>query len=150
MSSSPSPFALHISRLGFRIHSDGYEALQSEDAPSTGGNTLEPQSRDSAVRNHEQWKIVAAEVLTKRGDFFFSTMSGGKLHAIGREVSIDSFPVPGNQQATLQKAKQVRAVPLAPADPSAQNRTVALSANAIKAAAPRNGTERSTKAEDSL
>ncbi|MFZ1745720.1 MAG: putative metalloprotease CJM1_0395 family protein [Nitrospirales bacterium] len=96
---------------------------------------MEPQSRDSEVRNHEQWQIAAPGVLIKGGDFFLFTKSGKKLYAVGGEVSIDTSPVPGKPQATLQKAQQIRAAPLAPADPSAQDGAVALSANAFEAAA---------------
>ena len=97
---------------------------------------MEPQSRDSEVRNHEQWQIAAPGVLIKGGDFFLSTKSGRKLYAVGAEVSIDTSPVPGKPQATSQKDQQIRAAAfVAPADPSAQDRAVALSAIAFGAAA---------------
>lgn len=96
---------------------------------------MEPQGRDSEFRNHEQSHIASPGILTKLGDFFLTTKSGGKLYAVGGKVRIDHSPATGNPQATLQKSQQILATPLAPADPSAQDRAVALSANAFEAAA---------------
>ncbi len=79
--------------------------------------------------------MSAAGVLTTLGDFFPSTKSGGKLYAVGGKVRIDPSPATGNPQATLQKAQKFRAAALVPADPSAQDRAVTLSAKAIEATA---------------
>jgi ribosomal protein L12E/L44/L45/RPP1/RPP2 len=43
--------------------------------------------------------------------------------------------VSGNPEATIQKAKQIRAAALAPADPSTQDRAVAASASAMESQA---------------
>ncbi|HNP97299.1 MAG TPA: putative metalloprotease CJM1_0395 family protein [Cyclobacteriaceae bacterium] len=110
---------------------------------------MEPQSRDSEFRNHEQSHIASPGILTKWGIFFLFTKSDGKIYAVGGEVSIDTyFSCPSNPQATLQKSQQIRAAPLAPADPSAQDRAVALSANALEAAA-RQELQRKTNEESS-
>ncbi|WNM61008.1 putative metalloprotease CJM1_0395 family protein [Candidatus Nitrospira neomarina] len=93
---------------------------------------MEPQSRDSEFRTHEQSHIASAGVLTKWSDFLLSSKSDEILYAVGGEVSIDiSFSCP-NPQATLQKAQHIRAAALVPADPSAQDRAVALSAKPLK------------------
>jgi SprA-related family len=137
ISSSPSPFSLYTSPLRLQRHSDGQKSKQSQETPSTEKKDIvKLQNRDHEVRNHEQAHIAASGGLTKGGaSFSFQRGSDGKLYAVGGEVSIDTSPVPGNPQATIQKAQQIRAAALAPADPSAQDRAVAMSAKALEAAA---------------
>ncbi len=84
--------------------------------------------RDREVRTHEQahqsigGKYAGAMSLTyERGP-------DGKNYAVGGEVSIDTGPVPGNPQATLDKAETIRRAALAPAEPSNQDRRVASEA----------------------
>ncbi len=137
ISSSTSPFSLHNSPLALQNHSDGNKTKQSHEAPSIQKKDIvELQTRDREVRNHEQAPIAASGGLAKGGaSFSFQRGSDGKFYAVGGEGSIDTSPIPGNPQATIQKAQQFRAAALAPADPSAQDRAVAVSANAIEAAA---------------
>jgi hypothetical protein len=52
----------------------------------------------------------------------------GAQYAIGGEVSIDTAPVDGDPQATIEKMRTVRAAALAPAEPSPQDRAVAAQA----------------------
>lgn len=61
----------------------------------------------------------------------------GKQYAVSGEVSLDTSPVPDNPAATLQKAQQIKAAAMAPANPSPQDRRVAAEAGAmaLKAAA---------------
>ena len=94
------------------------------------------QERDREVRAHEQAHIAAAGGLAKGGaSFTFQRGPDGKQYAIGGEVNIDTSPVSGNPEATIRKAKQIRAAALAPADPSAQDRAIAASAAALEAQA---------------
>lgn len=94
------------------------------------------RKRDQEVRTHEQAHIAAAGGLAKGGaNFSFQRGADGKQYAVGGEVNIDTSPVSGNPEATIQKAKQIRAAALAPADPSAQDRAVAASASALEAQA---------------
>lgn len=94
------------------------------------------RKRDQEVRTHEQAHIAAAGGLTKGGaTFSFQQGPDGKHYAVGGEVNIDTSPVSGNPEATVRKAKQIRAAALAPADPSAQDRAVAASATALEAQA---------------
>ena len=91
------------------------------------------RKRDQEVRTHEQAHIAAAGGLAKGGaTLSFQRGADGKQYAVGGEVNIDTSPVSGNPQATIQKAKQIRAAALAPADPSAQDRAVAASASALE------------------
>jgi len=93
---------------------------------------------DQAVRAHEAAHMAAGGGLV-RGGAAYSYQRGpdGKNYAVGGEVSIDTSPVADNPAATLQKAQQIKAAALAPADPSPQDRKVAAmaSAMALKAAA---------------
>jgi len=59
----------------------------------------------------------------------------GRTYAVGGEVSLDTSSVPGDPEATLRKAQQVKAAALAPANPSAQDRAVAASAESMAAQA---------------
>ena len=94
------------------------------------------RERDHQVRAHEQAHVAAAGGLAKGGaTFSFQRGPDGKQYAVGGEVSIDTSPVSGNPEATIRKAKQIRAAALAPADPSAQDRAVAASANTLEAQA---------------
>ncbi|MDH3503773.1 MAG: putative metalloprotease CJM1_0395 family protein [Nitrospirota bacterium] len=137
MNISPSPLSLHNPPIGLQKHSRGPESNQSQGTLSTGENDIvELQNRDREVRNHEQAHIAASGGLSRGGaSFSYQRGSDGKLYAVGGEVSIDTSPVPSNPQATIQKAQQIRAAALAPADPSAQDRAVATSANSMEATA---------------
>ena len=94
------------------------------------------RQRDREVRTHEQAHLAAAGGLATGGaTFSFQRGPDGKQYAVGGEVSIDASPVSGNPAATLRKAEQIRAAALAPANPSAQDRAVAASANSLEAQA---------------
>jgi hypothetical protein len=54
---------------------------------------------------------------------------------VGGEVSIDTSSVPGDPEATMQKARDVRRAALAPASPSAQDQMVAAKAAQMEAEA---------------
>ena len=94
------------------------------------------RKRDLEVRAHEQAHIAAAGGLAQGGaTFSFQRGPDGKQYAVGGEVSIDTSPVSGNPNATIQKAQQIRVAALAPANPSSQDRAVAASATALEAQA---------------
>ena len=59
----------------------------------------------------------------------------GKNYAVGGEVSIDVSRVNGDPQATLAKARTIRAAALAPAQPSSQDFAVAAKAGQLEAEA---------------
>ena len=73
---------------------------------------------------------MAAAAGLVRGGMSFSYQTGpdGRRYAVGGEVSIDSSPVADDPQATLDKARQIQAAALAPAEPSSQDRAVAAQA----------------------
>ena len=94
------------------------------------------RAQDLKVRAHEQAHQAAAAGLAKGGaNFTFERGPDGKQYAVAGEVSIDTAPVPEDQEATIRKARQIRAAALAPADPSPQDRAVASQATAMEAQA---------------
>lgn len=121
----------------------GQEAGSSEQKGSSGTLTPEEQqqvdklkSRDAEVRAHEAAHLATAGQYAKGGaSFTFQTGPDGNRYAIGGEVSIDSSAVSGDPRATIQKAQQIRAAALAPANPSSQDQKVAAAASEMQAKA---------------
>ncbi len=93
------------------------------------------QETDRQVRTHEQAHLAAGAGLAKGGATFdYETGPDGKKYAVGGEVQIDTS-AERDPSATLRKAEQIKRAALAPADPSAQDRGVAASADAMAAKA---------------
>ncbi|MCK5913057.1 MAG: hypothetical protein KAG12_04215 [Desulfuromusa sp.] len=95
----------------------------------------ELQVRDHEVRAHEAAHAAAGGAYTGAPTYTFERGPDGQSYAVGGAVSIDISPIKGDPQATLQKAQQVRAAALAPAEPSAQDMRVAQKAQAMASAA---------------
>ncbi|MDF1793290.1 MAG: putative metalloprotease CJM1_0395 family protein [Thalassobaculaceae bacterium] len=92
----------------------------------------ELQQRDQEVRRHEAAHAAAGGQHAGAPKFSYQQGPDGRQYAIGGSVSIDTSPVKGDPEATLQKARQVRAAALAPADPSGQDKSVAAAASALE------------------
>lgn len=110
---------------------------QTTDELGTAGLRLiqELKSRDQAVRAHELAHLAAAGQFARGGaQFEYRVGPDGKRYAVGGEVSIDSSRESDPQQ-TLEKAEAIRQAALAPADPSSQDRRVAMQATAMAAQA---------------
>ncbi len=90
---------------------------------------VELKQRDRVVRAHELAHMTAGAGLVTRGaSYTYQTGPDGQRYAVGGEVGIDVSP--GRTPAeTLSRAERIRAAALAPADPSAQDRQVAASAD---------------------
>lgn len=87
------------------------------------------KARDREVRVHEQAHVAAGGQYVTSGPIYqYQTGPDGNKYAVGGEVGIDTSPISGDPQATLQKAIQIQAAALAPAEPSAQDRKVASAA----------------------
>lgn len=113
----------------------------SDDTEATGAGQLteeeqqvvrELQQRDREVRQHEAAHAAAGGQYAGSPQFTYQSGPDGRQYAVGGSVSIDTSPVDGDPAATLQKARQIRAAALAPADPSAQDRSVASAAGALE------------------
>lgn len=90
---------------------------------------------DRNVRAHEQAHLAAAGGLAMSGaTFTYRRGPDGQQYAVGGEVSIDVSPGKTPQE-TINKAERIKAAALAPADPSAQDRSVASSAAQMQAQA---------------
>lgn len=89
------------------------------------------QQRDREVRAHEAAHAAVGGAYAGSPSYSMQRGPDGKSYAVGGEVTIDISPVKGDPQATLQKAQQVRAAALAPAQPSAQDMKVAQRAQAM-------------------
>ena len=93
----------------------------------------ELQLRDREVKAHEAAHAAAGGAYAGSPSYTFKRGPDGKTYATGGEVSIDVSPVAGDPEATLQKAQQIQAAALAPAEPSAQDMKVAQRAQAMAA-----------------
>lgn len=96
---------------------------------------------DAKVRAHELAHQAAGGQYASGPSYQYQRGPDGGLYAVAGEVSIDTSPVPGDAQATIAKANQIRAAALAPADPSAQDRSVANAAAQLAARASAEATK---------
>lgn len=134
----------------------------SKDTQNNSGNTpvtqlseedlkqvQELKQRDLEVRTHEAAHLAAAgKYATGGASFEYKRGPDGKSYAVGGEVGIDTSPIAGDPQATLQKAQQIRAAAQAPANPSSQDRQVAASASQMEAKARQEIAELALNGED--
>lgn len=114
-------------------------------AKSVSGEELTPEeqqqvaelkARDSEVRAHEAAHLAAAGPYATGGPSFeYQTGPDGKKYAIGGSVQIDSGPISGDPEATIEKARIIRSAALAPASPSSQDQKVAAAASQMEAEA---------------
>ena len=86
---------------------------------------------DSEVRAHEQAHKAVGGQYTGAISYSYQAGPDGKRYAVGGEVPIDVSPIPGDPQATITKMTVVSAAATAPANPSAQDRTVAAEASRL-------------------
>lgn len=91
------------------------------------------KARDREVRAHEQAHVAAAGPYVQSGPHYeYETGPDGRRYAVAGHVNIDTAPVPGDPEATIQKAQVIRAAALAPAEPSAQDQKVAAQATKME------------------
>ncbi len=91
------------------------------------------KARDAEVRAHEQaHKGAGGQYVSGGITYRYQTGPDGKQYAVAGEVSIDTSKAPGNPEATIQKARIIRKAANAPAQPSAQDRSVASQATAME------------------
>lgn len=88
--------------------------------------------RDREVRSHEQAHQAVGGQYAGAMSLTYTTGPDGKRYAVAGEVGIDISPVPGDPQATVDKAERIRRAALAPAEPSAQDRAVAAQASQLQ------------------
>ncbi len=98
--------------------------------------TAELKVTDTKVRAHELAHMSAgAGLITSGASFTYEKGPDGRQYAVAGEVGIDTSPVAGDPEATIAKMRQVRSAAMAPANPSAQDLSVAAAASVQEAQA---------------
>ncbi len=135
----------------FTLSKEGLEALSAEvgHGPATEGESGAPhelspedkeevrrlEARDREVRTHEEAHKAAAGGLASSGPTYeYETGPDGKRYAVGGEVGI-RMAEGRTPEETLANAQRIQAAALAPASPSAQDRSVAAQAKLMEAEA---------------
>lgn len=112
-------------------------------APATVGEltsqeqqqVMQLQQTDRLVRAHEQAHLsVGADLVRGGPSFSYQTGPDHQRYAVAGEVSID-VSAASTPQETIPKAQHIRATALAPADPSAQDNSVAAQASRLESLA---------------
>lgn len=94
------------------------------------------KARDQEVRLHERAHLAAAGGYATGGaSYSYQVGPDGRRYAIGGEVGIDTSPVSGDPEATIQKAIIVQRAALAPVHPSSQDYQVQAQAAQMEAQA---------------
>lgn len=86
---------------------------------------------DAKVRAHERAHTAAGGQYAGAPSYSYTRGPDGRMYATAGEVSID-IGAENDPRATLQKAAQVAAAALAPADPSGADRAVAAAAQKLR------------------
>ena len=90
---------------------------------------------DREVRAHEQAHLsVGADLVRGGASFTYELGPDNRRYAISGEVTIDTSPG-RTPEETIPKAQHIRATALAPADPSAQDFSVATKASRMESGA---------------
>jgi hypothetical protein len=111
---------------------DDKKAAKQQLTPADRQLIAELQSRDREVHAHEGAHKAVGGALVGNATFSYQTGPDGRRYAIGGEVSIDSG-AEREPRATIAKMQRVVAAALAPAEPSAQDRSVAGQARSTMA-----------------
>ena len=123
-----------------RVRGDDAQSGRRGD-PEKAGEDQELQevrelaARDREVRSHEQAHAAVGGKYAGSPVYEFVRGPDGVSYAVGGEVSIDTSPIPGDPEATIAKAQQIRRAANAPAEPSSQDRRVAAEASLMEAEA---------------
>ena len=119
----------------------GDRALGAQDSsfaqpdPAESAQIRELAARDREVRQHELALKSAAGSLAGAISFDYQRGPDGRLYAVGGEVDIRTTPASNDPADVVAYAEQVIRAALAPAEPSSQDRQVAVQARAMLAQA---------------
>ena len=91
----------------------------------------ELEARDKEVRRHEEAHSSVGGKYASAPEYETAQGPDGKEYAVGGNVQIDTSPIENDPEATLTKSEIVEQAALAPAQPSAQDLSVAASARAM-------------------
>lgn len=104
------------------------QRIEKENQDAERDQIQELSARDREVRAHEQAHAAVAGQYGSSPTYSFVRGPDGVSYAIGGEVQIDTSSIPGDPEATLRKAQQLRRAANAPAEPSGQDSSVAAQA----------------------
>ena len=114
------------------FNSENQQHLNSNEEALTDEERREVEElkkRDAEVKRHEQAHFRAGGQYASPPKYEYTTGPDGQRYAVGGSVEIDTSAVPGDPEATLQKARIIKRAALAPEEPSAQDRRVAREAD---------------------
>ena len=92
----------------------------------------ELSARDREVRAHEAAHAAVGGQYAGAPSYTFQRGPDGVSYAVGGEVSISTGGIANDPQATIAKARRIKAAANAPADPSSQDRQVAAQASQLE------------------
>lgn len=119
-----------------RVNEGGQARQPGELSEEEKKEVQELKETDRRVKAHERAHLAAAAGISVSGaQFEYQRGPDGVLYAVGGEVNIDTSPVRGDPQATLEKAQKIERAALAPVDPSPQDYKVAAQARQMAAEA---------------
>lgn len=130
----PGP-VLRMDSISISLTQGGETGKLGELTPEEEKQVQELKARDKEVRQHEEAHARAGAPYTGQPSFEFQRGPDGQQYAIGGEVAIDTAPIAGDPEATIRKMEVVKRAAAAPAEPSAQDRSVAAQADAQMQAA---------------
>lgn len=127
-SASPDQRPAGLNQASFASSGDSEPGELTEEEQQ---QVRELQARDQEVRAHEQAHARVGGQYAGAPRYEFVTGPDGRRYAVSGSVSIDVSPVPGDPEATANKARTVQRAALAPAEPSGQDRRVAQEAGEL-------------------
>lgn len=115
-------------------HTNKSQASDSQEQKQILDEVRRLAQRDREVRSHEAAHAAVGGSYAGSPSYEFKRGPDGKQYAVSGEVSIDVGKA-SNPEATIDKMQQVKAAALAPAQPSAADRSVAATALRIESEA---------------
>jgi hypothetical protein len=104
--------------------------------PEEQQQVAELKARDQEVRTHEMAHVAAGgQYVTSGPSYEYEVGPDGRGYAVAGSVGIDTSPVSGDPEATIEKMQTVVAAAMAPAQPSGQDQKVAAAARQAEAKA---------------
>jgi hypothetical protein len=139
-STSPGGAATGGGRLASATLLTAQEAGQGQSSGNAAASDLSEEEQaqvaklkqiDAKVRAHERAHAAVGGAHAGAPSYTYTRGPDGQMYATGGEVAID-ISAENDPEATLQKATQIAAAALAPADPSGQDRAVAAAAAQLR------------------
>ena len=122
----PPTDIIQLSTSAARKAGAGAEGLTEEEK----AEVADLKRRDAETRRHEQAHANAGGPYAGAPSYTYERGPDGRSYAVAGTTSIDVTPVSGDPGATIRKMETVKRAALAPAEPSAQDRKVAATADA--------------------